>query len=45
MIALNVTGLTRLSLALLPKFLERGQGTLLNIGSVLSFHTLPISAI
>ena len=45
MIALNVTALTRLSLAVLPKFLQRRQGTIINIGSVLSFHTLPISGI
>jgi short-subunit dehydrogenase len=45
MIALNVTALTRLSLAVLPGFLQRRLGTLINIGSVLSFHTLPISSI
>ena len=45
MIAVNVTALTRLSLAVLPKFLQRRQGTIINIGSVLSFHTLPTSGI
>jgi short-subunit dehydrogenase len=45
MIALNVTALTRLSLAVLPRFLQRRQGTIINIGSVLSFHTLPTSGI
>jgi short-subunit dehydrogenase len=45
MIALNVIALTRLSLAVLPKFLQLRQGTIINIGSVLSFHTLPISGI
>lgn len=35
MTALNITALTRLSLAVLPKFLARNQGTIINIASVL----------
>ena len=45
MIALNVTALTRLSIAALAKFLARDKGTIINIGSVLSFHTLPLSSV
>jgi short-subunit dehydrogenase len=45
MIALNVTALTRLTHAILPSFLERNEGSIINIASVLSFHSLAISAI
>ena len=45
MIDLNVTALTRLSLAILPAFVRRDHGTIVNIASVLSLHTLPISAV
>jgi uncharacterized protein len=45
MIALNVTALTRLSLAVLPKFLERDRGAIINVASVLSLHTAPFSGI
>ncbi len=45
MIALNVTALTRLTHAILPEFLARNEGAIINIASVLSFHSLPISAI
>src|SRR5882757_524817 len=38
MIDLNVTALARLSHAVLPSFLERNKGTLINVGSVLGFH-------
>lgn len=41
----NVTALARLSHAILPAFKERDHGVLINIGSVLGFHTLPISSI
>jgi len=41
----NVTALVRLSHAILPKFKARDRGTLINIGSVLGFFTLPISGI
>jgi uncharacterized protein len=42
--ALNVDAVTRLSLAALPKFLERDRGTLVNVSSVLGFGFLPPSA-
>jgi uncharacterized protein len=45
MIALNITALTRLSLAILPAFVARDRGTIVNIASVLSFQTLPISGV
>ncbi|TAY87137.1 SDR family NAD(P)-dependent oxidoreductase [Rhizobium leguminosarum] len=45
MIALNVTALTRLTHAVLPAFLSRNHGAIINVASVLSFHALPISAI
>ncbi len=41
----NVTALARLSHAILPAFKESNHGVLINIGSVLGFHTLPISSI
>lgn len=41
----NVTALVQLTLALLPKLKSRGQGTIINIGSVLGFHSLPISSL
>lgn len=45
MIALNVTALSRLTRAILPAFLDRNDGAIINVASVLSFHALPISAI
>ncbi len=39
----NAKAVTRLSLAVLPNFVKRNSGTLINIGSVLSFFALPIS--
>ena len=36
MIALNVTALTRLTYALVPKFVSRGVGTIVNIASVVA---------
>jgi len=36
MIALNVTALTRLTYAIVPKFVARGVGTLINIGSIVA---------
>ncbi len=45
MIALNVTALTRLTQAILPALLARNEGAIINVASVLSFHSLPISAI
>jgi short-subunit dehydrogenase len=45
MIDLNVTALTRLSVAILPAFVGRDRGTIVNISSVLAVHTLPFSAV
>ena len=45
MIALNVTALTRLTHAVLPAFLSRNSGVIINVASVLSFHSMPISSI
>jgi short-subunit dehydrogenase len=45
MINVNTFALSRLSLAALNAFKKRDAGTIINIGSVLSFHTLPISGI
>jgi uncharacterized protein len=39
----NAKAVSFLSLALLPAFLKRNSGTLINIGSVLSFFALPFS--
>lgn len=45
MLDVNIHALARLSHAVLPAFKARNRGTLVNIGSVLGFHTLPISSI
>jgi short-subunit dehydrogenase len=39
----NARALTHLSLAVLPGFKERDRGTIINIGSVLSFYALPLT--
>jgi len=39
----NSSALTHLSLAVLPGFKERDRGTIINIGSVLSFYALPFT--
>ncbi len=44
-IALNVTALTRLTQAVLPAFLARNEGVIINIASVLSVHSLPTTAV
>jgi short-subunit dehydrogenase len=44
-IALNVTALTRLTHAVLPGFLQRDEGVIINIASVLGIHALPVSAV
>lgn len=41
----NITALAQLTLAILPRFKERDRGTIINMGSVLGFHTLPVSSI
>ena len=42
---LNTTALLRLSYAALAAFSPRGQGTLINIASILALHALPGSAV
>lgn len=43
--ALNADAVARLSRAVLPGFLARDKGTLINIGSVLAFFWLPVSGV
>ncbi len=45
MINVNIVALTRLTIAVLSGFKERDRGTIVNIGSVLGLHSLPISSI
>jgi short-subunit dehydrogenase len=45
MINLNVVALTRLCAAALFAFRSRDRGAIVNVGSVLGFHSLPISSI
>jgi short-subunit dehydrogenase len=44
-VALNITALTRLTQAVLPAFVSRHEGTVINVASVLAVHSLPISAV
>ena len=44
-IALNVTAPTRLTHAVLPAFLQRDEGAIINIASVLSIHAMPVSSV
>jgi short-subunit dehydrogenase len=45
MVDVNITALMLLSNAVLPQFIEKNEGTLINIASVLGFYSLPISAV
>lgn len=45
MIALNVVALSRLTHAILPAFLSRNEGVIINVASVLSFQSMHVSAI
>ena len=45
MIEVNITALMLLSNAVLPRFVEKNEGILINIASVLGFYSLPISAV
>lgn len=45
MIGVNITALMLLTNAVLPRFIEKNEGTLINIASVLGFYTLPVSAV
>ena len=40
-IAVNITALTRLTHAVLPGLLHRGEGAIVNIASILAFHPWP----
>ena len=44
-LALNVTALMTLTRAALPGLSARGKGAIINIGSVLAFHGLPVSSL
>jgi len=44
-IALNVIAPTRLARAVLPAFLKRNGGAIINIASVMAFHALPITTL
>lgn len=41
----NVKAVQRLALAALPGFMQRDRGTIINIGSILGFHSIPVSAL
>lgn len=45
MINLNVIALTLLTHAVLPGFRQRDRGTLINVGSVMGFHSLPFTSV
>lgn len=45
MIDLNVRSLTALTLAFLPRMRKRGQGTVLNVASVVAFLSVPYMAV
>ncbi|CEF48867.1 unnamed protein product [uncultured bacterium] len=44
-IALNITAVTRLTHAVLPAFLSRDDGLIMNVASVLTIKALPISSV
>lgn len=44
-LALNVTAPMRLMRAALPGMRARGQGTIVNIGSVMAFHAMPVTSL
>lgn len=45
LINLNVTAVTRLTLAALPRFTQQNRGTIINISSVLAVQALPTTSI
>jgi uncharacterized protein len=44
-IDLNITALTRLTHAVLPGFVARNDGVIINIASVLAVHAMPVSSV
>ena len=44
-LALNVTALMRLTRAALPGLRARGHGGIINIGSVMAFHAMPVTSL
>ncbi len=45
MVDVNISALMLLTNAILPAFVNRNEGTLINIASVLGYYTLPVSAV
>jgi len=44
-VALNIAALMRLSRAAMPGMVSRGTGAIVNVGSVLAFHALPVTSL
>jgi short-subunit dehydrogenase len=44
-LAINISALTRLTHAVLPGFIACNEGDIINVSSVLSVHSLPVSAV